>query len=244
MATNPTRQALNALLGRKVTFNADGLISFHGADFLKDPRFIQAYDVGTSRMDDAIHIEWRVRVALWAASNGMKLEGDFVECGVDNGVLSGAIAQYVAWPGGTEKKLYLLDTFSGIPTEGLGADSMTAASHRNRGYTGVYERVRDHFSQYRNVILVRGAIPQTLSEVPSEKVAYLSVDMNVPEPEMAAAEYFWPKLVPGAVILLDDFNYRGFETQRRAWTQFAQRRGVDILPLPTGQGVIIRPPLG
>jgi hypothetical protein len=46
------------------------------------------------------------------------------------------------------------------------------------------------------------------------------------------------------MLLLDDHNYRGHEAQLRAWNDFARRHGVDILPLPTGQGLIVKPPTG
>jgi len=243
MLKNSTRQALSALLGRGASFNADGLISFHGADFLRDPRFLDAYKCGTARYGDEIHVEWRVRVALWAALQGMKLEGDFVECGVNTGILTGAILEYVNWKERRgDRTFYLLDTFEGIPIKGLGSESADAARHHNHEYRDVFETVRRHFSGYSNVVLVRGPIPQTLSQVPSQKIAYLSIDMNVPEPEMAAGEYFWPRLAPGACIVLDDYNYSGYLEQRHAWNAFAEHRDVDILPLPTGQGLIIKPP--
>jgi hypothetical protein len=238
-----TRQALAALLGRGASFNADGLISFHGADFLNDPRFVDAYKTGVARHGEEVHVEWRVRVALWAAAQGMKLEGDFVECGVNTGILTGAILEYIRWKEcGGGRTFYLLDTFDGIPTVGLSSESTNAAREHNHEYHDVFEVVRRHFSKYPNVEIVRGAIPQTLNRVTPQKVAYLSIDLNVPEPEMAAGAHFWPRLAAGACVLLDDYNYSGYLEQRRAWNAFAENRGVDILPLPTGQGLIIKPP--
>jgi hypothetical protein len=238
----PTKQALKALFRRGVTFNSDGLISFHGADFLSDPGFARAYRAGIARYGEDAHVEWRVRVALWAATQGMRLEGDFIECGVNTGILTGAILEHVCWNAQTAKRFYLLDTFKGIPTADLGAESAAAARAHNENYGDVLETVRRHFARYTNVILVPGAIPHTLPQVPATKVAYLSIDMNVPEPELAAGEFFWPKMQPGAVIVLDDYNFFGHERQRRAWDEFARRHRIDILPLPTGQGLIVKPP--
>ncbi|MBL6854342.1 MAG: polysaccharide biosynthesis C-terminal domain-containing protein [Alphaproteobacteria bacterium] len=236
------RQGLVVALGRNVTFNADGLIAFHGADFLSDPRFLHAYAEGMARCDGPVQLQWRVRVAIWAAQLGAKLNGDFVECGVNTGIFAGAIMDYLSFEKLTDRRFFLLDTFEGIPEAGLGADSKSSLEYRNSQYRNVYDVVRSYFSKYPNAVIVRGIIPATLPQVASERIAYLSIDMNVPEPEIAAGEYFWPKLVPGAPILLDDYNYRGFETQRAAWNAFAKRVGVDILPLPTGQGLLIKPP--
>jgi len=65
--------------------------------------------------------------------------------------------------------------------------------------------------------------------------------MNCVIPEIAAAEYFWDKLVPGAAIVLDDYGWIGCEEQKYAFNEFAKRKGVPILCLPTGQGLIIKP---
>jgi hypothetical protein len=86
-------------------------------------------------------------------------------------------------------------------------------------------------------------VPDTLPRVTADKVAFLSLDMNCAAPEVAAAEYFWPKLVPGGIILLDDYGFTAHAEQRHAFDEFASRKGVPLLPLPTGQGVIFKPPL-
>ncbi len=65
--------------------------------------------------------------------------------------------------------------------------------------------------------------------------------MNTRDPEIAAAEYFWDKLVSGAAIVLDDYGWRKHIEQKRAFDDFASRRGVQVLSLPTGQGLILKP---
>jgi len=69
----------------------------------------------------------------------------------------------------------------------------------------------------------------------------LHIDMNCTLPEIAAAEYFWDRLVSGAAMLLDDYGHGGHEEQKYAFDGFAKRKGVEILSLPTGQGLIIKP---
>jgi hypothetical protein len=46
-----------------------------------------------------------------------------------------------------------------------------------------------------------------------------------------------PRLVRGALILLDDHAYRGHRPEKVAMDRFAQTRPNKILSLPTGQGV-------
>ena len=86
--------------------------------------------------------------------------------------------------------------------------------------------------------LIRGTVLAALSEVEIEKVAYLSIDMNIACPERAAIEHFWPRLVPGVV---DDYGFRGYEEQKSSMDEFARRVDTEILTLPTVQGLIIKP---
>jgi len=80
----------------------------------------------------------------------------------------------------------------------------------------------------------------TLAAVTSRRIGFLSIDMNVAYPEVQAAEFFWDRLVPGAVMLLDDYGWYGHEPQKAALDAFARRCGRRVLPLPTGQGIILK----
>jgi O-methyltransferase len=91
------------------------------------------------------------------------------------------------------------------------------------------------------VEIICGSVPDTLSSVKIGKVCYLSIDMNNAAPEIAAANFFWDRLSPGAPILLDDYGFVRYETQKKAFDSFAAERDVKILALPTGQGLMIKP---
>ncbi len=84
-------------------------------------------------------------------------------------------------------------------------------------------------------------MPEILEQVNTDKVAYLSIDMNCAEPEIAAAEFFWDKLAPSTPVLLDDYGWAKHIEQKRAFDQFAIRKGIEILSLPTGQGLFFKP---
>ncbi len=64
--------------------------------------------------------------------------------------------------------------------------------------------------------------------------------MNCVEPEIAALEFFWEKVVPGGVIILDDYRYLNNQDQRVAYDRWATSKHIDILSLPTAQGVIVK----
>lgn len=228
-----------------LTYNSDGLATQHNCDFIRDPLFAEAYRLGIStghRFGANLHVEWRVFVCCWAAHQATHLNGDFVECGVNTGILSRAIMHYIGFENMPERKFWLLDTFQGIPEELLThEEKRIGVQKQNVAYFDCYELVKKTFSRFSNAVIIRGRVPDTLVEVSSERVCYLSIDMNSVIPEIAAGEYFWDRLVPGAVVVLDDYGWSPHINQKIAWDKFADKRGVKILALPTGQGLIIKP---
>lgn len=222
------------------TYNEDELITGHKSDFMKDKKFMDAYNLAVEKglaISDKIH--WRAHVACWAANHAKNLEGDFAECGVAKGFLSRIVMEYVDF-NKLPKKFYLLDTFKGLDEKYLTETEKEKTQGKNWDYGTTSEKVRETFKDFRNVEIIEGPIPETLPRVKSQKIAYLSIDMNCAIPEIAAMEYFWDKLVKGAIIVLDDYGHSGHEEQKSAFDDFAKRKNVGILCLPTGQGLIIK----
>src|SRR5437763_7954198 len=217
------------------TYMEDGLITRHTADFLMDERFASAYTKGkaTGSWNNS-NPRWRVYTACWAASQAAKLPGDFVECGVNQGGMALTIMEYLKF-NSLGKRFFLLDTFSGFP-EGAQA----AAANRGQ-YSDCYDQVVKTFAPYPGARIIRGAVPDTLSSIDAEQISYLSLDMNCAEPEIAAARQLWPRLVHGAMILLDDYGGGpAYLPQKNAFDALADEAGFTILTLATGQGLIVK----
>lgn len=221
----------------------DGLISAHVTEF--PAKFHNSYALGRSTGALDSHpgdIEFRAYVCCWAAEYASRLEGDFVECGVGKGLLSRTLIHYIDFEK-SSKKLYLFDTFEGIPldhasdsTEHRNMATLNE-SHFNQNYLDAAQRT---FADYDNVIVIAGRVPESL-DVGLDKLAYISIDMNNAFAESEAIRYLWDKLVPGGIIILDDYAYGPeFIAQKRVMDKFAASKGFAILTLPTGQGMIVK----
>ncbi|MCA3245430.1 MAG: class I SAM-dependent methyltransferase [Azospirillum sp.] len=228
-------------------FVGDGLATMHNSEFLNDPRFKRAYAFGmrtTTFHKLDLHIEWRAWVALWAAEQALRHPGDFVECGVNTGILAGTIVDWTGFGARTDRAMWLVDTFDGLPEDQIDENERKIGlqayndEYRNRDTHAI---VVEKFAPFPNVRVIKGRVPDALTLVKADRVAYLSIDMNIALPEIAAARHFWPKIVPGGVILLDDYNWLPHVNQKRAFDALAAEWNVPILGLPTGQGVIVKP---
>lgn len=221
-------------------YSEDGLSTVHVHDFLDKPAFQAAYARGIKANGADHHMRWRAHVALWVARQALDRPGAFVECGVSTGFLASAIMQSLDW-NRTGRAFYLFDTWEGLDARYL--SEQEAATDRLSWYSTVkYDNVVRNFAEYQNVHMVRGAVPDTLVSTDVKEVAYLSLDMNCTAPEIAAIEHFWPRITTGGFVLLDDYAYSGYEEQHVAFDAFAAKAGTEILSLPTGQGLIVKPP--
>jgi hypothetical protein len=259
LVPQPFRQSLKEALNRWITsrgyvafdirkhYAEDGLYSVHNAGFRKDPKFAEAYLRGV-RAGHGVdpRFGWRVHVALWAASAATRVPGDFVECGVNAGLISSAIMHYLDWSQ-VPRKYFLVDTFAGPVLEQFSIEE------RKSGWAGVVEkmiasggyvtdmnRIRTNFAEWPNAVIVQGIVPEVLPSVNTNEVAFLHLDLNCAYPERAALEYFWDLVSPGGVILLDDYAHHRMDAQKQSIDEWASLTRTVVLALPTGQGLIIR----
>lgn len=232
----------------KPAYASDGMYLFgKNLNSLFDDEFQKAYMKGVdsghriSRIPTKLDIRFRVATALWAAKQASLIEGDFVECGVNTGIISRAICYHLDFAK-LPKRFYLFDTFEGIPLASASTpEEEEHVTRHNQVYFDCFELVKRNFIEFTNVELVKGIIPESLAQVDIKKVAFLSIDLNVAAPEEAALRHFWPRMVPGAVVVLDDYAFCGYEAQHEVANIFAAEMQVPILTLPTGQGVIVKP---
>jgi hypothetical protein len=227
-------------------YNQDGLTSIHNHEFMNDADFSAAYQRGVAAAGMDYQWHWRVHVGLWAAYTASKLPGDFVECGVNRGFMSSSIMHYLNWDS-VGKTFYLLDTFKGIDERYVTPKELEGGVlEKNKkliesgGYVRGSDVVRRNFSEWEHIRIIEGAIPETLSGVQAEQVAFLHIDMNCAPPEIAALNYFWERLVTGACVLLDDYAYQGYREQKLAMDELVASKNAKIVSLPTGQGLLIK----
>jgi hypothetical protein len=230
-------------------YDQDGLRTLHNHEFMNDPAFQAAYARGIQATGKDYGWHWRAYIGLWVAQCASKLPGDFVECGVAKGFLSSAIMQLLDWDK-TGRHFFLLDTFSGLDERYLTAEEVAeGATEKNKHMIsiGLYptsaEAVIQNFSEWKNAKVIVGPVPETLDQIRSTRLAYLHLDMNCAPPEIAAITYLWDRLTDGAFVLLDDYAYFGYRRQKLAMDQFAATKGIAVLSLPTGQGLIIKSPV-
>lgn len=217
---------------------------------LREPEFQAALDTfrGVHPYDQYNghdSISWRLNTLVWAGRVASGLEGDFVECGVFKGDMSYTVARCTGFEK-LPKTFYLYDSFEGYsPKYSSAADfpfNPNFIDTANKAYRipGLYETVCKRFADYSNVRVIRGFLPDALELESHKKVAFLHVDLNSPAAEVGCLKVLFERVVPGGIIVLDDYGWIDFTPQMRAGNEFFSQHGHLVLELPTGQGLVVK----
>jgi len=188
---------------------------------------------------------WRLHTLTWAAENALRLEGDFVECGVFEGFMSQVVVDYLDFAK-LPRTFFLYDTFAGFspryssPADFVADWNFYDFAQKAYAKPGLAAEVTARFARYPNVRIIEGVVPDSLVGTAPDRIAYLHVDLNSPKAERAALDALYDRVVPGGYIVFDDYGWEQYGPQMEAADGFATSRGAAVLELPTGQGLLIR----
>jgi Macrocin-O-methyltransferase (TylF) len=223
---------------RRGTYVEDTFATLVNAEWLSDPDIERAYKAGADISVWGVDHRWRIYTLLCCAEHGIKLGGEFVECGVDRGGSAMCVIEHLKAQAFMGRTFYLFDTFQGLVRDQMQPDEIALNKFGDDRYPPVLDEVKKNFARFDFVRVVPGPIPNTLDQFEGKQVAYLHIDMNVAYPERAAFEFFWPRLATGAPVVFDDYGFPARKAQKRAIDEAAAALGTKIMLLPTGQGLV------
>jgi O-methyltransferase len=161
---------------------------------------------------------------------------DFVECGVWRGGSSMLTALTLNRLGDSERRLYLYDTFAGMPEPGelevdaLGHSARQQWSSEQRGdvndwchasLTEVRQNLLSTGFPAERLNLVERLVKETIPGTAPDRIAVLRLDTDWYESTWHELNHLYPRLSPGGVLIVDDYGTgpgRG-----RPWTATSRR---------------------
>jgi hypothetical protein len=211
--------------------------------FIGDPRFMELAAKDQELAPAGVtNWHWNLQTVLWAAQQVRDLPGDFVELGVFRGHTTMFLAEYLEF-GSWTKRWWLFDTFDGIPDDQVdpGWERVNRAAY---GGTFTFEEVRDRFAPFGNIEVTKGRVPEVFETVCPDAISFMHIDLNNSTAEVGALDALYDRLTPGGIIVFDDFGWQTAHAQFRAESEWFRSRGLAVMPLPTGQGLFVKPPVG
>lgn len=211
-------------------FAGDNLVTWGKTlGFLREAAFVDSLNKQTTQSSERSAV-WRTHTLVWAARQVNGLAGDFVECACYRGTTARIVTDMVGLEG---RKYWLYDLFDHDET--MPHHAMPAHSAK------LFNEVRARFPE-PNVVVTQGRVPDVLQDVAPESVALLHLDLNNRDAEIGVLELLWDRIVPGGIVILDDFGWIMYAAQHNAEREWFAARGYPILELPTGQGMVVKRP--
>lgn len=150
------------------------------------------------------------------------VQGAIVECGIFKGASFVRFAGFRNLLGQRDQKVVGFDTFGAFPASSLEEDSphikrwLENAGEQSISKDQLLEVMRKKEID-NNVELVEGdvveTVPAYVKEHPDLQIALLNLDTDIYDPAVTILEHFWPRIVPGGVLILDDYNVFPGETK-------------------------------
>ena len=173
------------------------------------------------------------------------LEGNIAEVGVFRGGTSKLLAKTCP-----NKQIHLFDTFKGMPDNNEGIreiakGTFAANTGRANGYVAVVgmemiESVKAFLQECDNVVFHKGYFPDTSAPVIDEKFSFVYIDGDLYQTTKDSLEFFYPRMVSGGIMMLDDWQYRLCPGVERAVNEFLEGKNEVVIQTTDYQAMIIK----
>jgi hypothetical protein len=136
--------------------------------------------------------------------------------------------------------LYTFDSFEGIKEIEEGVDRAHFKDAFN--HKGLEKTAREILADCENVKIFKGWFPETLyaEKLEMEHYCFVHADADVYPSTKAICEIFFPRLVPGGVMIFDDYGYEDTPGARQAVNEFFADKYEKPSVLIGGQAVVFR----
>jgi len=139
--------------------------------------------------------------------------------------------------------VHIFDSFEGLSplsAEDWVDDRVEGAQPRRAGmFAATEEHVRDALSDFPEVELHKGWIPDCFTGLPDARFRLVHLDVDLYEPTLDALAYFVPRMSPGGVIVVDDYGAVRWPGVAQAVDEHCAAYGTRALELDSGQAIVV-----
>ncbi|MEI6885228.1 MAG: TylF/MycF/NovP-related O-methyltransferase [Bacteroidota bacterium] len=137
------------------------------------------------------------------------------------------------------RKFHLFDTFSGFNALDLEKETGEAATYTTNNFADTStDLVIARIGGNGNIILHPGNFPASAGEVIYEKFAFVNIDADLYKPTKAGLEFFYPRLSPGGVIMVHDYNHK-WEGVMKAVDDFCKSIPESMIIVPDRETTVM-----
>ena len=185
--------------------------------------------LGLGSLAHMIDVRGATLLRLAERVHSLKVLGSVAELGVYRGDFAWKLN--ALFP---DRKLFLFDTFEGFDSRDVQVETGLGLSRAGEGDfrdTGV-RVVRERLPYPEQAVFVPGYFPETAAPYMEEQYAFVSLDADLYAPILEGLTYFVPRMSPGGMILLHDYNNKRFRGAKKAVEDYEAMHGpLHLVPL-------------
>lgn len=151
--------------------------------------------------------------------------------------VSGIVAEAGVYKGGSAKLLatifddrdiLLFDSFEGMKEQ----DDINSSGHKMGDFSDCsLELVQKYLADHPNCRFYKGWFPTSAEFLTTEQFSMVHLDMDYYQSTKAGIEVFWPRLVQGGIMVVDDYGWEACPGVEQAFNEyFEERSDYQILP--------------
>jgi O-methyltransferase len=162
------------------------------------------------------------------------IKGAFAELGVYKGETAKIIHAL-----DNSRQLHLFDTFEGFNNNDLKPETGEAATYSSKSFADTNEnKVLQYINGNNNIIVHKGHFPETTSDLKNELFSFVNIDADLYNPIKDGLNYFYPRLSPGGVIIIHDYNHK-WNGAVKAVDEFGKGIPENIIEVPDMYGTVM-----
>ena len=167
--------------------------------------------------------------------------------------LKGALIEVGVWRGGTggliarkaelmhiDSPIFLCDTFEGVVKAGAEDPDYSGGEHSDTSRELV-EKLIDETLNLTNVHIVPGTFPdETGAKLENERFRFCHIDVDVYQSAKEILNWVWPRLIPGGIIVYDDYGFATCDGITRHVEEEIEHRDVIFIHNLNGHAILIK----
>jgi O-methyltransferase len=160
--------------------------------------------------------------------------------------LIGASAELGVYRGGVSKLIanelpssvhYVFDTFDGLKDCQAGLDTHANGDFSDVNYTNVEMLLNNS-----NIVFRAGYFPDTVQDMQDTQYVLVHLDVDTYKSTLAGLAYFYPRLVPGGIMAIDDYTFHTCPGVEKACNEYFSDKPDQPTMLVNGQALITKSP--
>lgn len=165
-----------------------------------------------------------------------RIDGDIVECGVWRGGSMMLAANKLSKLNSFEKRIFLFDTFEGMPPPGAEDIAWNSTSAKNKfpkvdkWCYSTLDEVKNNLSKVNypenNIFYIEGRVEDTLPHPSINRISLLRLDTDWYNSTKHELECLYDKVVFGGIIIIDDYGH--WQGAKKAVDEFIKRKQLKL----------------